>query len=419
MQVFKFGGASVNSAKAVKNMASIVKRYGEKPLVVVVSAMGKTTNQLEKLVPGIPLDESERQLGLDKLSRYHQEIVQELFPDQQSPIYKKLKDLLTLLDRQTRQTPTAYNYDYDQTVSFGELISTTIVAEYLNDSGLNTMWVDVRDIIRTDTNYREGHVDWAYTQLKVENDLKPLLRDHLVVTQGFIAGTNSETTTTLGREGSDYSAAILSYCLEAGSMTIWKDVPGFLNADPKFFHDTVKINRIPYNEAIELAYYGASVIHPKTVQPIQNKNIELHIKSFITPQESGSVIGPYNTIDPQTPLYIFKNDQVLISILPKDFSFIAEDNLQTIFSALAQLGIRVNLMQNSALSFSLCIDHNEVLLRQLKDLLDGNFHLRYNEGLQLITIRYYTQQIIDSIVGGRSILLQQRSRTTTQLIVDE
>ena len=239
----------------------------------------------------------------------------------------------------------------------------------------------------------------------------------MYVTQGFIAGTSDGHTTTLGREGSDYSAAILSYCLDAESMTIWKDVPGFLNADPKYFPDTVKIEQIPYNEAIELAYYGASVIHPKTVKPIQNKNIRLHIKSFVTPETDGSVIGPFETIKPLTPLYIFKNNQTLLSVLPKDFSFIAEDNLQTIFAALAELNIRVNLMQNSALSFSLCIDDNELLLEQLRQRLASQFLLRYNRGLQLITIRYYTQQIIDTIVAGRPILLQQRSRTTTQLLV--
>lgn len=426
MNIFKFGGASVNSAAAVRNVASIVKNHGRMPLVIVVSAMGKTTNMLEKLVPGIPKDDGERVRRLDQVRQYHQAIVEELFPGREAIVYHKVDLLMQQLEQQTRQLPATYNFDYDQTVSFGELISTTIVSEYLSASGIDCQWVDVRDIICTDANYREGHVDWSLSRKKTVETLMPVLRSHIVVTQGFIAGTyellqggrTERHTTTLGREGSDYSAAVLSYCMDADSMTIWKDVPGFLNADPKYFHDTVKMERIPYNEAIELAYYGASVIHPKTVQPIQNKNIELYIKSFVTPSAQGSVIGPYNTIEPQTPLYIFKNDQVLISIMPKDFSFIAEDNLQTIFSALAKLGIRVNLMQNSALSFSLCIDHNEVLLRQLKELLGDAYRLRYNEGLQLITIRYYTQQIIDSIVGGRTILLQQRSRTTIQLIVN-
>lgn len=421
MNVYKFGGASVNSAEAVRNVASIVTRFGERPLVVVVSAMGKTTNQLELLVPGIPNDEAQRKQRLETLRQYHMQIAEQLFPSPATsdgicirhPVFKQLNDLFKLLDLATQRKPTSYNFDYDQTVCFGELISTTIVAAYLK-----ALWVDVRHLIRTDANYREGHVDWDFTRMNVENNLRPLLKEHLVVTQGFIAGAPGDTTCTLGREGSDYTAAILSHCLNAANMTIWKDVPGFLNADPKYFHDTVKINHIPYGEAIELAYYGASVIHPKTVQPIQNKGIALHIRSFVTPHESGSVVGPYDGIDPQTPLYIFRNDQVLISIHPRDFSFIAEDNLQVIFSAFARLGVRVNLMQNSALSFSVCVDHNDVLLSQLRDLLGKDFLLRYNAGLQLITIRYYTQEIIDRTVARRPVLLEQRSRTTIQLVVE-
>lgn len=415
MKVFKFGGASVNSTAAVHNMASIVKKYYGEPLVVVVSAMGKTTNRLEQLVPGVRPKE-EHPLLLEELQAYHTQMVRELFSDSLHPVYADVARLFDQLKQQISQEPTNYNYDYDQTVCFGELISTTIISHYLNSIGLANKWIDIRTIIHTDEHYREGLVDFEQTR---RNASVLMQQDgcQTYVTQGFIAGTASGHTTTLGREGSDYSASILSYCLEAESMTIWKDVPGFLNADPKFFQNTVKIAQIPYNEAIELAYYGASVIHPKTVKPIQNKNVELHIKSFLDPEAEGSVIGPYKTIEPLTPLYIFKNNQTLLSVLPKDFSFIAEDNLQTIFTALAELNIRVNLMQNSALSFSICIDDNEMLLSQLQERLSTQFRLRYNRGLQLITIRYYTQHIIDEIVNGRPILLQQRSRTTTQLLV--
>ena len=413
MRVFKFGGASVNSTVAVRNMAAIVKDYGQGPLTIVVSAMGKTTNRLEQLVPGVR-PRAEHPVMLEQLYDYHIQIVRELFPNPQDAVYEAFERLFAQLKEQTEKPATDYNYDYDQTVCFGELISTTIVSHYLASMGLENEWVDVRQVVRTDNHYREGIVDFEQTQRLAR---ERFAGKRLFVTQGFIAGTDEGTTTTLGREGSDYSAAILSYCLDAESMTIWKDVPGFLNADPKFFHDTVKMEQIPYNEAIELAYYGASVIHPKTVKPIQNKNIELHIKSFLAPQEEGSVIGPYDTIKPLTPLYIFKNNQILLSVLPKDFSFIAEDNLQNIFAALAELNIRVNLMQNSALSFSICIDDNEILLKKLKERLSSQFHLRYNRGLQLITVRYYTQQIIDQIVAGRPVLLQQRSRSTTQLIV--
>lgn len=416
MRVFKFGGASVNSTAAVRNMAAIVKDYGQRPLVVVVSAMGKTTNRLEQLVPGVR-PQSEHPALLEQLYNYHIQIICELFPNPQDAVYGDFERLFAQLRTQTAQQPTDYNFDYDQTVCFGELISTTIISRYLESMGLKNKWVDVRKVVRTDSHYREGIVDFDQTQALAQQWFVPQDDNEMFVTQGFIAGTGDGHTTTLGREGSDYSAAILSYCLDAESMTIWKDVPGFLNADPKYFHDTVKVEQIPYNEAIELAYYGASVIHPKTVKPIQNKNIELHIKSFLSPQDEGSVIGPYDTIKPLTPLYIFKNNQILLSVLPKDFSFIAEDNLQTIFAALAALNIRVNLMQNSALSFSICIDDNEILLEKLQQCLSSQFRLRYNRGLQLVTIRYYTQQIIDRIVAGRPILLQQRSRSTTQLVV--
>lgn len=416
MKVFKFGGASVNSAAAVRNMATIVSQRLDGALTVVVSAMGKTTNMLEQLVPGVhPASEHESLLA--QVRDYHYTIVRDLFPQPSHPVYYALAVLFAQLEEQTSHPPTAYNFDYSQTVCFGELISTTIISHYLNTLGIQNQWVDVRTVIRTDNQYREGIVDFAATQRNVERLVAPILEHNIVITQGFIAGSADGHTSTLGREGSDYSAAILSYCLGAESMTIWKDVPGFLNADPKYFPDTVKIEQIPYNEAIELAYYGASVIHPKTVKPIQNKNIQLHIKSFLNPDAPGSIVGPFPTIRPLTPLYIFKRNQTLLSILPKDFSFIAEDNMKTIFAALATLNIRVNLMQNTALSFSLCIDDNPLLLAQLRDLLQGQFLLRYNQGLQLITIRYYTQDIINRIVGSSTILLQQRTRTTTQLVI--
>ncbi len=416
MRIFKFGGASVNSTAAVRNMAAIVQKYYGQPLVIVVSAMGKTTNRLEQLVPGVrPM--AEHPLMLEELRNYHLQIISELFANPDHPVYQDFDRLFAQLAQQSAQTPTNYNYDYDQTVCFGELLSTTIISHYLNSIGLENLWVDVRQIICTNHNYREGIVDFALTQEAARKFIAAHQNTTTFITQGFIAGTSDGHTTTLGREGSDYSAAILSYCLDADRMTIWKDVPGFLNADPKYFTDTVKIEEIPYNEAIELAYYGASVIHPKTVKPIQNKNIMLDIKSFVTPEAEGSKIGPFDTIRPLTPLYIVKQNQTLLSILPKDFSFIAEDNLQTIFAALARLNIRVNLMQNTALSFSLCIDDTPLLLSQLRDHLQQQFHLRYNRGLKLITIRYYTQEIIDKIVAGRPVLLQQRTRTTAQLII--
>ena len=419
MKVFKFGGASVNSADAVRNMAHIVQKHMEStPLVVVVSAMGKTTNLLEKLVPG-STDAATAKALREQLEDYHRGIASALMPDNKD-IQRKIDTLLASIDHLRTTLPADtehYNYNYDQIVSHGELLSTTIIAEYLNTLGINTLWTDARLLIHTDEHYREGHVDWLSTEQAARKLVTDSNTHNVILTQGFIGGTKNHKTTTLGREGSDYTAAILAYCLNAQSVTIWKDVPGFLNADPKFFNDTVKVRQIPYNEAIELAYYGASVIHPKTVKPIQNKGIPLYIRSFITPEAEGSAIGDYDTLVPETPLYIFKNNQILISIMPRDYSFIAEDNLQVIFGILNKIGLRVNLMQNSALSFSICIDNNPQLVSLLIDELKSMFRVRYNDSLQLITIRYYTQKVIDSIVAGRPILLEQRSRTTEQIIV--
>ena len=421
MKVFKFGGASVNSADAVRNMAQIVKGHltaGE-PLVVVVSAMGKTTNLLEKLVPGVTPKEDAARLR-QQLENYHREIAYALMPDNKD-VQNDISTILVRFDatiKQLQKGKGEYNYSYDQTVSNGEVLSTTIIAHYLNGIGVKTMLADARQLIITDDHYREGHVDWEFTKGTCRLMMDAAKGYDVVLTQGFIGSVkNSDKTTTLGREGSDYSAAILAYCLDAESVTIWKDVPGFLNADPKYFDDTEKIGQIPYNEAIELAYYGASVIHPKTVKPIQNKGIPLYIRSFVTPESEGSAVGNYHAISPETPLYIVKNDQILLSILPRDYSFIAEDNLQVIFGILNELGIRVNLMQNSALSFSICIDNNPQRVGVLIERLKSMFRVRYNENLQLITIRYYTQEVIDSIVGGRPILLEQRSRSTEQIIV--
>jgi len=422
MKVFKFGGASVNSADAVRNMAQIVQSHLEsEPLVVVVSAMGKITNLLEQLVPGCSEFEFSSLELRKQLEDYHRGIASSLMPDNME-VQHRIDAWLASLDALCATLPADaghYNYNYDQVVSHGELLSTSIISEYLNHLGINTLWVDARQLIKTDNHYREGRIDWQTTQEIVRrSEFGDRSSVRVILTQGFIGGTNGGTT-TLGREGSDYSAAILAYCLNAESVTIWKDVPGFLNADPKYFGDTIKISQIPYNEAIELAYYGASVIHPKTVKPIQNKGIPLFIRSFIMPEAEGSSIGDYRVLVPETPLYIFKNNQILLSILPRDYSFIAEDNLQVIFGILSKIGIRVNLMQNSALSFSICIDNNPQLVERLIEELRGMFRVRYNDGLQLITIRYYTQEVIDSIVDRRPILLEQRSRTTEQLIVPQ
>ncbi|MCR4812256.1 MAG: aspartate kinase [Bacteroidales bacterium] len=418
VEVFKFGGASVNSAQAVQNMASIVKRYHDagRKMVIVVSAMGKTTNALEQLVPNAK-PEDEQEIVYKNLVEYHLQIVRHLFPNPADLLYDKLRVLFADLEKSRRSGSGAYNYDYDQVVSFGELLSTTIISAYLKQCGVENQWVDVRKIIVTDGMNRCAQVDWRRTMENRER-LEQTLEGGSIVTQGFIAASKEGDTTTLGREGSDYTAAVLSYMLDVKRMTIWKDVPGFLNADPKYFPDTVKIEEMPYHEAIEQAYYGASVIHPKTIKPLQNKQIPLYIKSFINPEAEGSTVGPYEVIKPQIPLYIFKENQVLMSIMPKDFSFIAEENLQKIFSILSQVGVSVNLMQNSALSFSICIDYNKILIDQLIERLSADFKVRYNREMELVTVRHYTREIIDSIVAGRKVFLEQRSRDTAQLVVE-
>lgn len=411
----------MNSATAVRNVAEIVRHCHQRPLMVVISAMGKTTNALERLIPGV-CPNGEREGRLAALKEYHNNIVDELFDKNNDGITTALHRLYHQLEEAVQKPATTYHKDYDNVVSYGELISTTIVSNYLNHSGIENLWIDVRDLIMTDDTHREGRVDWSLTLHNVQDFLTSRASEgkrQVMITQGFIARGSDGLTTTLGREGSDYSAAILSYCVDAESMTIWKDVPGFLNADPKFFQNTVKIDEIPYNEAIELAYYGASVIHPKTVKPLQNKNIPLYIKSFVTPMSDGSSVGPYDGIRPEAPLYIVRRDQVLMSITTKDFSFIAENSLQKLFGCFAEVGVRINVMQNSALSFSVCIDHNEVLLMQLLNRLEPDFYIKYNTGVQLITIRYYTEEIIDHIVNGRNILLEQRSRITEQIVVEE
>ena len=420
VEVFKFGGASVNSAQAVQNMASIVKRYHNagRQMVIVVSAMGKTTNALEQLVPNAK-QEDEQEIIFKNLVDYHLQIVRHLFPNPSDEIYVKLRSLFADLEESRKRSSGEYNYDYDQVVSYGELLSTTIISAYLEQCGVGNQWVDVRKIIVTDGANRCAQVDWSRTMENREALEQFLKGGRSVVTQGFIAASKEGVTTTLGREGSDYTAAVLSYMLEVKRMTIWKDVPGFLNADPKYFPDTVKIEEMPYHEAIEQAYYGASVIHPKTIKPLQNKQIPLYIKSFINPEAEGSVVGPYEVIKPQIPLYIFKENQVLMSIMPKDFSFIAEENLQRIFSILSQVGVSVNLMQNSALSFSICIDYNKILIDQLIERLSADFKVRYNREMELVTVRHYTQEIIDSIVAGRKVFLEQRSRDTAQLVVED
>jgi aspartate kinase len=417
MKVFKFGGASVKDANGVKNICEVLKLFPNEQLIIVVSAMGKTTNALERLVNSFCNKTEDVNSILDEIRIYHDEIMNQLFIDQANEIYKKVNNFFVEIDWLLEEEPRSYDFVYDQLVSFGELISSSIVSAYLNqESNVNT-WVDIRDCFLTDNNYREGKIDWEKSSIKSKEKIKFDKKKFLYITQGFIGSTTENFTTTLGREGSDYSAAILAHIFDAESLTIWKDVPGVLNADPKYFKEAQKLEQLSYLDAIELAYYGASVIHPKTIKPLENKGIPLYVKSFLNPQAKGTVIGKDLETKPLVPSFIFKNNQVLLSISSKDFSFIAEDNLSAIFGVCATNNVKINLMQNSAISFSLCADYEELKIKKLIELLSVEYKIRYNTNLQLYTIRHYYPSTIDTLLQGREILLEQRSRLTAQIVM--
>jgi aspartate kinase len=420
MQVFKFGGASVKDAESIKNVSRIVGKFAEGPTVIVISAMGKVTNQLEKLVKAYFYKEDGLSQLLAEIKNYHLDILDQLFSDKNAPVYNDIENVFVELLWALEEEPGfSYDHHYDQVVSQGEILSTRIVSAYLNDTGVSNAWLDARGIIQTDNTYMEGKVDYELSAELVKSTLIPLLKTRqLVITQGFIGGTSENYTTTLGREGSDYTAALLAYFTDATKVTIWKDVPGVLNADPKYFKNTKKIDELSYHDAIELTYFGVSVIHPKTIKPLQNKNIPLYVKSFINPDEKGTVIRDVDKRN-QVTSYIFKAGQILLSIQPKDFSFIAEDNLGVIFNLFSKHGVRVNMMQNSAISFSVCTDDDEHKINNLIADLQQHFKVLYNKNVQLMTIRNYNPEIISKLSEGKIILIEQRSRNTHQMVMKE
>lgn len=418
MKVFKFGGASVKDADGVKNLASVVKQFGSEKLIIVVSAMGKTTNALEQLTQALFYKKENPETVLNEIREYHLNIMNGLFSNAAHPIYDDIHNTLVELEWAIEDEPThSYDCEYDQIVSVGETISTKIVAAYLKETGFSCAWKDVRDYIKTDNTYREGKVDWELTQNRITTELLPTFNaNNIVVTQGFIGVTSENFTTTLGREGSDYTAAIFAFCTEAESLTIWKDVPGVLNADPKWFDDTRLIPQMTYQDAIELTYYGATVIHPKTIKPLQNKNIPLLVRSFINPDQEGTRIHNVQTPLP-VPCFIFKVNQVLISISPRDFSFIVEENLGSIFSLFSRHRVKVNTMQNSAISLSLCVDDDPLKLPELLKELQKQYRVLYNDQLELVTIRYYDQATLDRVTAGKNTILEVKSRYTAQLVI--
>lgn len=420
MKVFKFGGASVKDAVAVKNVSRVMEHFKGEALVVVVSAMGKTTNALEKLVNAWFYKNGQPFEILEEIKTFHNKILKELFPDENHSIYTDINNTFVEIEWAIEEDAQRdYDFEYDQIVSVGELLSTRIVSAWLNESGIKNQWKDVRDFLQTDNTYREAEVDWLLTEKLAKEQLLPYFEKNpsgIVVTQGFIGGTSENFTTTLGREGSDYTSAIIAYVLDAECVTIWKDVPGVLNADPKWFEDTVMIEQLSYHDAIELAYYGASVIHPKTIKPLQNKNIQLYVKSFVYPESRGTVINNFENELP-IPSFIFKLNQVLISIKPKDFSFIIEENLVDIFRCFTKHRVKINVMQNSATSFSVSVDDDHRKIDALVTELQRDFKVFYNRNLELVTIRHYDQATIERVTNGKEVLLEMRTRATVQMVV--
>lgn len=417
LQVFKFGGASICNAEAVRNLVSILNNYRGHKLIVVLSAIGKSTNALEAILQAARNRNTDTyHLLFEEFRSFHFQISKELFTDDDKQINSRINNLFEQLHMAMHDGCNEdYDFHYDQTVCFGELLSTAIVSAYLSKSGIDYVLIDARDYVITDNHHRSANVDWASSCDRIRG--LNLKNNSLTMTQGFISATKEKVGTTLGREGSDYTAAIFAYCLQADEVVIWKDVDGLLNADPKRFDETIKLEHISYAEAIELAYYGATVIHPKTIKPLQNKRIPLKVQSFANPKAKASLISHLAEFDTSVPSFIVKDNQMLVSISPHDFSFMTETNLHNIFGVLSKLNIHVNLFQTSAISLSFCADFNQHQLDRLFEELHHGYALRFNTGLQLLTIRHYTEAGLKRMSLNKPVLLEQRSRTTVQLVL--
>ncbi|MCS3557149.1 MULTISPECIES: aspartate kinase [unclassified Sphingobacterium] len=417
MQVFKFGGASVKDAESVKNSAHIISKYKVDALLVVVSAMGKTTNLLEDVTKAYHQNTGEAFEILEKAKAFHYNILSGLFEDSNHPIFDEIANCFVEIEWILEEEPQdSFDYLFDQIVSTGEIVSSKILAAYLNHIGVKSQWLDARNYIMTDNTYTEAQVNWEKTEAIIQAEIPKILSKYIGVTQGFIGSTSENFTTTLGREGSDYSAAIFAACLNAEHVTIWKDVPGVLNADPKWFEKTELIPELSYTDAIELTYYGATVIHPKTIKPLQNKNIQLNVRSFLNPEVPGTKIKSTNVSLP-VPSFIFKVNQILVSISPRDFSFIVEDNLRDIFNLFHQFRIKINMMHNSAINFSVAVDDTGQNILEVLDELKKKFKVNIETGLELITIRYYNQETINRVLVDKQVISELKDTYTCQLLV--
>lgn len=418
MKIFKFGGASTKDAESVKNVVLVISQTGEKDLVIVVSAMGKTTNALEEVVHAYFSESGDVKIALRTVYDFHYNILKGLFSSTGHTAFNELDKIFKELKRflETNKSKN-HAFVYDQVVSFGELISSKIVSAYFSEHGINNTWLDVRQCIKTDARYRDANVDWEKTQARISEKVS---KNGITLTQGFLGSeTTNNFTTTLGREGSDYTAAIFAYCLNAENVTIWKDVPGVLNADPRYFTQTLLLNHISYREAIELAFYGASVIHPKTLQPLQRKEIPLFVKSFLQPSEPGTCVGKGVTLDPQTSCFILKKDLVLISLSSLDFSFMMEDNIGDVFKWLHKHKMKVEMIQNSAISFSVCVNDKFNNLEALLAKLREKFSVKWNENVTLYTIRHFNPTEVKALAENKNVLLKQESKETVQLVIKE
>lgn len=419
-KVYKFGGASVKDAEAVRNLKNIIEKEDNGNILMVVSAMGKTTNAIEKALADFRANEGH--LGLEAISEiteYHEKILLDLFDGNTAhPIFDKITQLFLEMYLNLQETGYDYDFQYDQTVSYGELVSTTIISAYLNECGVKNAFIDAREYVITDHCFRSANPDWDETRLRIQK-LNNEHDGHLVITQGFIGSSDKpKATVTLGREGSDFTAAIFANCLDAEEVVIWKDVDGIRNADPKRFPQTEKMPHLSYLEAIELSFYGASVIHQKTIKPLQNKNIPLKVRCFLNKDLEPTVIDGATEYIGYPPSYIVKEKQTLVSIAARDFSFMNECNLALVFQVLDSLNIHANMIQTSALMLSLCFDEDERKLGKLSESLSASFKIKYNNGLQLFTIRHYNEGLEKDYIGGGKILVEQRSRNSYQAVME-
>lgn len=417
MRVFKFGGASIKDPQAIRNVLHVLQTVGFENSLIIASAMGKTTNALEDVINNYFKKPEELKQAIQVVKEYHFGIINGLFENKNHLVFDKVNVLFGEMEYflSNNKSPN-YNFVYDQIVCYGEILSTTILSYFFNQENIENVWIDSRNLIKTDTTYRDAVVDWTKTENNIKNQIQS---EKLYITQGFIGSDPNHFSVTLGREGSDYSAAIFAYCLDAKSVTIWKDVPGVLNADPRYFEDTTLLNQISYREAIELAFYGASVIHPKTLQPLQKKEIPLYVKSFVNPTLAGTSVSRGAILEPFVPCFIVKKNQLLISISSKDFSFIMESQVSEIFKWFGENHIKVNVIQNSAISFTVCVEDKFNNFETLNQELSKNFNVSFNENVSLYTIRHFDEKAAQSVINGKTVLLQQVNLETMQIVTEE